>query len=95
MTGLWIVGGIAIAVVATIALSFAVMYLWNWLAPKVFNLPKIQFKHALGIFLLSRLLFGGFGGHGGPHGAWKHHGQENCNNRSAKHWNMGSEQKNK
>lgn len=58
----WILGGIVIGVIAVVALSFAVMYLWNWLAPEVFNLPKIKFKHAFGILILSKILFGGFGG---------------------------------
>lgn len=52
------------------------MLLWNWLVPEIFNGPVITFWQALGLLLLSKLLFGGFGGrrfggHGGAH--WKHH----------------------
>jgi hypothetical protein len=89
MTALWILGGIAIAVVAVVVMSLAVMYLWNWLAPIVFKLPTIKFKHALGLLVLSKLLFGGFGGwHGenrGFHYGMKH---EQC-----KEWNMNSDKK--
>jgi hypothetical protein len=46
--------------------GFAVMYLWNALVPAVFGLGIITFWQAIGIFILSKILFGGFhGGHGG------------------------------
>ena len=38
--------------------------LWNALMPEIFGLPTIGFWQALGLFLLSRLLIGGFGGSG-------------------------------
>ena len=41
-----------------------VMHLWNWLAPALFHLPPITFWQALGLLVLCRILFGGFGGHG-------------------------------
>ena len=41
-----------------------VMHLWNWLLPGLFGLHTIGFWQALGLLLLSRILFGGFGGHG-------------------------------
>ena len=37
-----------------------VLNLWNWLMPTLFNLPLISFPQALGLFLLSRILTGGF-----------------------------------
>jgi hypothetical protein len=42
-----------------------VMLLWNWLAPALFGLRLITFWQALGILVLCRILFGGFGLHGG------------------------------
>jgi hypothetical protein len=39
-----------------------VMQLWNWLLPPLFDFPAITFWQALGILVLSRILFGGFGG---------------------------------
>lgn len=35
--------------------------LWNTLLPVIFNLPQINFWQALGLLILSRILFGGFG----------------------------------
>lgn len=43
--------------------SGATMLLWNWLMPAIFGLHSIGFLQALGLLLLSKLLFGGF--HGG------------------------------
>jgi hypothetical protein len=40
----------------------AVKLLWNWLLPALFGLPRISFEQALGLLVLSRILFGGFGG---------------------------------
>jgi len=41
-----------------------VKYLWNWLLPPLFGLHMITFWQALGLLLLSRILFGSWG-HGG------------------------------
>jgi hypothetical protein len=41
-----------------------VMHLWNWLLPSLFGWHPIGFWQALGLLLLCRILFGGFGGHG-------------------------------
>ncbi len=38
--------------------------LWNVLMPAIFGLPAIGFWQALGLLLLTRLLFGRFGGWG-------------------------------
>jgi hypothetical protein len=46
--------------------TLAVMLLWNALIPSIFGLGIISFWQALGLLVLSRLLFGGFGHHGGP-----------------------------
>ena len=44
-----------------------VMHLWNWLLPGLFGWHTISFWQALGLLLLSRILFGGIGHHGGGH----------------------------
>jgi hypothetical protein len=49
--------------------GLAVMLLWNWLAPTVFGLHPIGFLQALGILVLSRILFGGF--HDRPRGGFR------------------------
>jgi hypothetical protein len=72
MNGYWIFRGLKIALVVAlgvIALSFVVMALWNWLVPAVIGWKAIDFWQALGLLVLSRILFGfrvgfGFRGHG-------------------------------
>ena len=54
-----------LAMVAFIALGgFIVQQLWNWLLPPLFGWHQITFWQALGLLLLCRILFGGFGGRG-------------------------------
>jgi hypothetical protein len=49
-----------------------VMWLWNWLMPALFDGARaIGYWQALGLLLLSRILFGGFGR--GGHGRHCHH----------------------
>jgi len=49
-------------------LGFVTMGLWNWLVPELFHGPVITFWQAIGLFALSKILFGGFKGKGG--GRW-------------------------
>jgi len=61
-----------IVVVAGAVLGFVIMHLWNWLMPSLFGLNVITFWQALGLLLLSKILFGGFHRHGGRDRArWK------------------------
>lgn len=48
--------------------TYLVMRLWNWLTPALFGWHMITFWQALGILVLSKILFGGF--RGGPHRNW-------------------------
>ena len=41
-----------------------VMHLRNWLTPTLFGWRQITFWQALGLLVLCRILFGGFGHHG-------------------------------
>jgi hypothetical protein len=63
--------GKAVLVLAGIALlGLMVMLLWNWVIPTVFASGRpIDYLHALGLLVLSRILFGGFRGHSG----WRGH----------------------
>jgi hypothetical protein len=66
-------------VVATFAFGFVVQQLWNWLMPALFGLHTISFWQAFGLFLLSKILFGGFhkgGGGRGPGRMWRHQMKE-------------------
>jgi len=66
---------ILLVVILCLALAgLVITSLWNWLVPSLFNGPEITFWQALGLFVLAKILFGGWGGGhkgGGPH-AWKH-----------------------
>jgi Ca2+/H+ antiporter, TMEM165/GDT1 family len=60
-------------IAAVLLFGFVVMALWNNILVAVVGVKAISFLQALGILVLSKILFGGFGGHsrwrGGP--AWK------------------------
>ncbi len=51
-------------IVATLVFSFLVMGLWNAILPEVIGVKPISFIQALGLLLLSKILFGGFHGRG-------------------------------
>jgi hypothetical protein len=52
-------------------LSFVVMRLWNWLLPSLFGWHLITWWQAVGILVLSKILFGGFRGHPGQQMYWR------------------------
>lgn len=62
---------ILIAALITTGLGFVVMWLWNWLTPAMFGWHVITFWQALGILILSKILFGGFRGRPGPSMHWR------------------------
>jgi hypothetical protein len=66
-----VVGFICLAVVGVLVFSGIVMSLWNALLPELFHFPVISFWQALGLLILSKLLFGGFRGGGPRGGRWK------------------------
>ena len=47
------------------------MWLWNRLMPVIFGLHAISFWQALGLLVLSKILFGGFRGRPGFGGDWR------------------------
>src|SRR4051794_17614292 len=55
------------AIVVVAAVSLLVMELWNALIPGIFGLPRITLAQALGLLVLSKILFGGFRPGGGGH----------------------------
>ena len=75
----WVILGIMAAIAFAMVLGYGLMYLWNWLMPDIFGLTTVTYWQAVGILVLSKLLFGGFGGHGGK----KHNGRRrgNCRKR--------------
>ena len=59
------------AIIAVAAVSFVVMSLWNALLPEIFATKTISFWQALGLLVLSKLLFGGFRPQGGAGRHWR------------------------
>lgn len=63
---------IVMATAAIIVFGGLVMLLWNNVLAEVLSIRTISFGQALGILLLSKILFGGFrGGWGGGRQHWK------------------------
>jgi hypothetical protein len=48
---------IGLIVLAAILLALPLQLLWNWLMPTLFNLPMITFWQALGLNIMSGILF--------------------------------------
>ena len=68
------IGAFAIFVIVFVLFGFVTMYLWNWLMPYLFHLPTIDFGMAVGLVILSKILFGGMrmkSGPWGPRRYWK------------------------
>ena len=64
----------AVGVVCLLVVGGVIMLLWNWLVPHLFSGPQITFWQALGLFLLAKILFGGWRGgkcRNGGGVAWK------------------------
>ena len=66
--------------------GLVVRLLWNWLLPPLFGWHVITFWQALGLLLLSRILFGGLGLHS--------HGGARARSRMSERWHgMSQEQR--
>ncbi len=72
-------------IAATVLVSFIVMGLWNTILPAVLGVKVITFAQALGILLLSKILFGGFRGgcYGNGRQQWKMKIQEKMGQMTA------------
>jgi hypothetical protein len=57
-----------------------VLQLWNWLLPPLFGWRLITFWQALGMLVLCRILFGGFGFHGSGRSGMRRRMEERCKN---------------
>ena len=75
---------------AVLLFGAVVMGLWNAILPAVLGVKAITFLQALGILLLSKILFGGFGGK-----RWGGHGQEWRQKMKEKWTNMTPEEREK
>lgn len=52
-----IFGTIAVIVIIALFFTLPTFLLWNWLMPIIFGLPELTFWQALGVTLLSSILF--------------------------------------
>ena len=64
-----ILKGLFIGAVIGLVVGFVVMGLWNALIPELFHGPVITFWQAVGLLVLSHILFRG---PGGRFGGWRH-----------------------
>jgi hypothetical protein len=48
---------IGLLCIVAVLLGYPLMLLWNWLMPDLFNLPVISFWQAIGLNILSSILF--------------------------------------
>lgn len=53
----WIILGLVMAAVFAVALGWLVMLLWNALVPELFHGPEVSYWQAVGLLILSHLLF--------------------------------------
>jgi Ca2+/H+ antiporter, TMEM165/GDT1 family len=91
--GFWvkkIIGFLVLGAVAVLVFGFVVMSLWNAILPGVLGVKAITFAQALGIFILSKILFGSFKGGGG---GWGRKKQEWKMRMDDKWQNMSSEER--
>ena len=65
MKKIYIIQGLKIFVLGAFALfafGYITMELWNWLMPEIFGLSEICWMQAMGLIVLSKIIFGGFRG---------------------------------
>lgn len=72
-----------IGIAGLLLFGLIVMGLWNAILPSVLNISTISFGQALGILILSKILFSGF--HRGSRGGW--------GGRRRQHWKQHMEEK--
>jgi len=86
--------GIFIMLAAAAVFGAAVMLLWNALLPALFTFPQINYLQAVGILVLTRLLFGGItGGHGGRRAAGEGQLFQHGNKLREKWMNMSDDER--
>lgn len=51
------IGPIITGLIISLVVAAPLMWLWNWLIPYLFCLPRINFGQAIGLFILSNILF--------------------------------------
>jgi hypothetical protein len=84
----WKIGLLVVAGIA--GLGWVVMALWNWLIPYLFAGGKeISYLQAIGVLLLSKILFGGFRGRCCGHKLWQQRRLENMTEEEREKFRAG------
>jgi hypothetical protein len=79
-----------LVLIAIALLGWLVMALWNWLMPALFNgVHVIDYAHAIGLLILSRILFGGWRGRRGCHRHSRWPRKENMSEEEREHFEQG------
>jgi len=53
----FVVAGVLLLVLGIFCIAFPLKLVWNWLMPKLFNLPKLTTPEMVGVLFLSSALF--------------------------------------
>jgi len=70
--GKWCIKLVVMGLLFLASVGLVVMLLWNWLVPELFYGPQITYLQSLGLLLLCKILFSGFGGHKKKYGQYKY-----------------------
>ena len=57
---------ILIPIALLLVVPIIILFLWNWIVVDLFGVKSIGYLQALGLFVLSRILFGSYGFRGKP-----------------------------
>ena len=71
--GLKIVMMVVLGIAALLLFVLGLQYLWNWLVPDIFGWKAVTYWQAMGLFVLSKILFKGFTWSGGSRSRWGGH----------------------
>jgi hypothetical protein len=75
--GMWIGKIVVMVIVFGGLFIYLTMLLWNWLVPDLFNGPVLNYWQTLGLIVLSKIIFSGFGKGGGHKpGPWRGYWKE-------------------
>jgi hypothetical protein len=90
---LYVIGFAALGLAVAALIVYFVMLLWNRVLANVTAVRKITYVQALGLFILAKLLFGGFGG-GHGWGKYNHYNYnaangEHCEKHASAPWCNG------
>lgn len=84
----WVIFGTIAMAAFALVFAYVVLLLWNWLMPALFGLGTIGFWQAVGILVLAKILFGGFGSNKfrGRTGRMKSRFKERCREKGISKW---------